>query len=175
MAARRTLAAGSARDAQPRIGFSMGPGRSHDPAAALKVGAAWRDLSGRPRAAERQPSRVAIIAGGPRRAGVPGLSKFCVLHRVEQLADLFDHRRLSRQPHRRQPAELRELQQLLVRAGYNVGKVDGVMGQLSRSAVKAMQIKYGLPADSWPTAELLARMRGGPRVQALPVGADAAR
>jgi lytic murein transglycosylase len=59
--------------------------------------------------------------------------------------------------------ELRELQQLLVRAGYNVGKIDGVMGQLSRSAVKAMQIKFGLPADSWPTAELLARMRGGPR------------
>jgi lytic murein transglycosylase len=71
--------------------------------------------------------------------------------------------------------ELRELQQLLVRAGFNVGKVDGVMGQLSRSAVKAMQIKYGLPADSWPTAELLARMRGGPRVHALPVGAEAAR
>ena len=56
--------------------------------------------------------------------------------------------------------ELRELQQLLVRAGFNVGKVDGVMGQQSRSAVKAMQIKYGLPADSWPTAELLTRMRG---------------
>jgi len=67
------------------------------------------------------------------------------------------------------------LQQHLVRAGYNVGKVDGVMGQQSRSAVKAMQIKYGLPADSWPTAELLARMRGVPRVQALPVGAEAAR
>jgi len=60
--------------------------------------------------------------------------------------------------------ELRELQQLLVRAGFNVGKVDGVMGQQSRSAVKAMQIKYGLPADSWPTAELLARIRG-PRAQ----------
>ncbi|HEX4158063.1 MAG TPA: lytic murein transglycosylase [Rhizomicrobium sp.] len=57
--------------------------------------------------------------------------------------------------------ELRELQQVLVRAGFNVGKVDGVMGQQSRSAVKAMQIKFGLPADSWPTAELLARMRGG--------------
>jgi lytic murein transglycosylase len=56
--------------------------------------------------------------------------------------------------------ELRELQQLLVRAGFNVGKVDGVMGQQSRSAVKAMQVKYGLAADSWPTAELLARMRG---------------
>jgi lytic murein transglycosylase len=72
-------------------------------------------------------------------------------------------------------AELRELQQLLVRAGYNVSKVDGVMGQQSRSAVKAMQIKYGLPADSWPTAELLTRMRGVPRVQALPLGAEAAR
>ena len=59
--------------------------------------------------------------------------------------------------------ELRELQQLLVRAGYDVGKIDGIMGQLSRTAVKAMQVKYGLPADSWPTAELLARMRGGPR------------
>jgi lytic murein transglycosylase len=69
--------------------------------------------------------------------------------------------------------ELRELQQLLVRAGFNVGKVDGVMGQQSRSAVKAMQIKYGLPADSWPTAELLARMRGTPR--ALPQGASAVR
>jgi lytic murein transglycosylase len=57
--------------------------------------------------------------------------------------------------------ELRELQQLLVRAGFNVGKVDGVMGQQSRSAVKAMQIKFGVPADSWPTAELLAKMRGG--------------
>jgi lytic murein transglycosylase len=60
--------------------------------------------------------------------------------------------------------ELRELQRLLVRAGFDVGKIDGVMGQQSRSAVRAMQIKYGLPADSWPTAELLARLRdGGPR------------
>jgi hypothetical protein len=63
--------------------------------------------------------------------------------------------------------ELKELQQLLVRAGFNVGKVDGVMGQLSRTAVKAMQVKYGLPADSWPTAELLARMRGTPRQGAM--------
>ncbi len=69
--------------------------------------------------------------------------------------------------------EIRELQQLLVRAGFNVGKVDGVLGQQSRSAVKAMQIKYGLPADSWPTAELLARMRGVPRAQALPAESSA--
>src|SRR2546429_9357714 len=72
-------------------------------------------------------------------------------------------------------AQIKELQQHLVRAGFTVGKVDGVLGQQSRSAVKAMQIKYGLPADSWPTSELLARMRGVPRVQALPLGAEAVR
>jgi lytic murein transglycosylase len=63
--------------------------------------------------------------------------------------------------------EIKELQGLLVRAGFNVGKIDGVLGQASRSAVKAMQVKFGLPADSWPTAELLARMRGAPRQGAM--------
>jgi hypothetical protein len=57
--------------------------------------------------------------------------------------------------------EMRELQQILTRQGFNVGKIDGVLGQQSRTAVKAMQVKFGLPADSWPTAELLARLRGG--------------
>jgi lytic murein transglycosylase len=87
--------------------------------------------------------------------------------------------RIAGAPPMRQPAqpvaqlqfnEIKELQQLLVRAGHNVGKVDGVLGQASRSAVKAMQMKYGLPADSWPTAELLARMRS-PGAQAQPAGA----
>ncbi len=71
--------------------------------------------------------------------------------------------------------EIRELQQLLVRAGFTVGKIDGVLGQQSRSAIKAMQIKYGLPADSWPTAELLAKMRGGPRAQPTATATPAAR
>ncbi len=57
--------------------------------------------------------------------------------------------------------EMRELQQILTKQGFNVGKIDGVLGQQSRTAVKAMQLKYGLPANSWPTAELLARLRGG--------------
>jgi lytic murein transglycosylase len=69
--------------------------------------------------------------------------------------------------------EIKELQGLLVRSGFNVGKVDGVLGQASRTAVKAMQIKYGLPADSWPTAELLARMRGTPRATPLAAGTTA--
>ncbi|MGO9361289.1 MAG: lytic murein transglycosylase [Xanthobacteraceae bacterium] len=58
-------------------------------------------------------------------------------------------------------AEIRELQQILARQGFSVGKIDGVLGQQSRITVKAMQVKFGLPADSWPTAELLARLRGG--------------
>jgi lytic murein transglycosylase len=87
--------------------------------------------------------------------------------------------RIAGAPPMRQPAqpvaqlqfnEMKELQNLLVRAGFNVGKVDGVLGQQSRVAVKATQQKYGLPADSWPTAELLARMRG-PGAQAQPAGA----
>jgi len=57
--------------------------------------------------------------------------------------------------------DIKQLQTLLTRQGFSVGKIDGVLGQQSRTAVKAMQIKYGLPADSWPTAELLARLRGG--------------
>ncbi len=55
--------------------------------------------------------------------------------------------------------QVKQLQTLLVRAGYDVGKIDGFLGEKSREAVKAMQIKYGLPADSYPTEELLARMR----------------
>jgi len=61
--------------------------------------------------------------------------------------------------------QIKELQRLLVRAGFDVGKVDGVLGQQSRIAVKTVQKKYGLPADSWPTAELLTRMGGATALQ----------
>jgi len=64
--------------------------------------------------------------------------------------------------------EVKELQSLLARAGYDVGTVDGFLGLKTRQAVKAMQVKYGLPADSYPTAELLARMRAGSLSQRRP-------
>ena len=57
--------------------------------------------------------------------------------------------------------ENRELQQMLQKRGYDVGRIDGVLGLKSRQAVRDMQIKLGQPADSWPTAELLARLRTG--------------
>jgi lytic murein transglycosylase len=56
--------------------------------------------------------------------------------------------------------DVKDLQAMLTRAGYDVGAVDGFLGLKTRQAVKAMQIKYGLPADAYPTTELLARMRG---------------
>jgi lytic murein transglycosylase len=57
--------------------------------------------------------------------------------------------------------DVKTLQTLLARAGYDVGTIDGFLGLKTRQAVKTMQVKFGLPADSYPTAELLARMRGG--------------
>jgi hypothetical protein len=58
-------------------------------------------------------------------------------------------------------ADVKAMQVMLARAGYDVGAVDGFLGLKTRQAVKAMQMKYGLPADSYPTAELLTRMRAG--------------
>ena len=55
--------------------------------------------------------------------------------------------------------ETRELQELLQKRGYDVGRIDGVLGLKSRVAIRELQIKSGLPADGWPTAELLAAAR----------------
>ena len=55
--------------------------------------------------------------------------------------------------------QVAELQRLLTDRGYEVGKIDGILGTATRDAVKDMQIKLGLPADSYPTPELLERLR----------------
>ena len=57
-------------------------------------------------------------------------------------------------------AQIREVQTLLVRRGHDVGKIDGFLGLKSRAAVKAEQVKLGLPADSYPTPELVQRLQG---------------
>jgi hypothetical protein len=56
--------------------------------------------------------------------------------------------------------ETRELQTILTKLGFDVGRIDGILGLKSRQAVRAMQIKLKMPADSWPTTELLGRLRG---------------
>jgi lytic murein transglycosylase len=55
--------------------------------------------------------------------------------------------------------QVKELQQLLTRQGWEVGEIDGKLGVATRGSVKAAQMKYGLPADSYPTVELIERLR----------------
>lgn len=63
--------------------------------------------------------------------------------------------------------EVKEMQVLLQRRGFDVGEPDGKIGAGTRAAVKAMQMKLGQIADSYPTPELLAALRSsagaGPR------------
>lgn len=58
--------------------------------------------------------------------------------------------------------QIMELQRLLTKQGYEgVGEVDGKVGNGTRGATRKAQIKVGLPADSYPTAELIERLRAG--------------
>jgi len=52
-----------------------------------------------------------------------------------------------------------KLQNLLKSIGYDVGKVDGILGAKTRQAVRLVQIELGLSADSWPTNELLSKLQ----------------
>jgi peptidoglycan hydrolase-like protein with peptidoglycan-binding domain len=56
-------------------------------------------------------------------------------------------------------SQLLELQNLLLKHGFNPGDIDGKLGNDTRMAVKQAQLKFGLPADSYPTLELLALLR----------------
>ncbi len=51
-----------------------------------------------------------------------------------------------------------DLQRRLTSAGYDVGGIDGTIGARTRAAVRAMQQRLGMPADSYPTPEMLRRM-----------------
>ncbi|MEM7619737.1 MAG: lytic murein transglycosylase [Pseudomonadota bacterium] len=56
-------------------------------------------------------------------------------------------------------AQIKKLQRILAKRGHDVGKIDGIVGAGTRAAVKKEQLKLGLPADSYPTAELISRLR----------------
>ncbi|MFQ1699267.1 lytic murein transglycosylase [Loktanella agnita] len=51
--------------------------------------------------------------------------------------------------------QMQQLQQKLVARGYDVGGIDGILGAMTRAAVQAEQVRLGLPADAWPTVQLL--------------------
>ncbi len=55
-------------------------------------------------------------------------------------------------------AEMKSLQRKLKARGHDVGKVDGILGKLTRAAVQKEQIRLGMPADAWPTHALLGKL-----------------
>jgi hypothetical protein len=56
--------------------------------------------------------------------------------------------------------EVRELQNLLNRQGYDAGEADGKLGMQTRAGIRKAQLKLGLPADAYPSDELFTRLRG---------------
>nr|WP_323780581.1 lytic murein transglycosylase [Amylibacter sp.] len=55
-------------------------------------------------------------------------------------------------------SQMKSLQQKLSQKGYDVGKIDGILGAKTRDAVRKEQIRLGLPADAWPTNDLLSKL-----------------
>ena len=55
-------------------------------------------------------------------------------------------------------SQMKLLQQKLAARGYDVGKIDGILGSGTRAAVQDVQKSLGMPADAWPTAALLNRL-----------------
>ncbi|WP_166418177.1 lytic murein transglycosylase [Cochlodiniinecator piscidefendens] len=55
-------------------------------------------------------------------------------------------------------SQMEQLQQKLSNRGHDVGGIDGILGARTRAAVQAEQTRLGLPADAWPTLELLNRL-----------------
>ena len=51
--------------------------------------------------------------------------------------------------------QMQQLQQKLTERGHDVGGIDGILGAMTRAAVQAEQVRLGLPADAWPTVQLL--------------------
>ena len=54
--------------------------------------------------------------------------------------------------------QMKRLQSRLEARGHDVGGVDGILGAKTRAAVQKEQARLGLPADAWPTPDLLNRL-----------------
>ncbi|HET9403722.1 MAG TPA: peptidoglycan-binding protein, partial [Burkholderiales bacterium] len=63
-------------------------------------------------------------------------------------------------------AERRELQELLIRQGHDIGAADGMIGARTRAAIEAFQASAGLPVDG---------RAGGRTLRALRAKSDKAR
>jgi membrane-bound lytic murein transglycosylase B len=64
------------------------------------------------------------------------------------------------------PSERIALQTALRALGYDAGDIDGVLGRKVRAALRRYQKDHGLPADGFPTQEMLARLNADLRSHA---------
>ena len=55
-------------------------------------------------------------------------------------------------------AQTKQLQDKLKAQGFPITKVDGIIGEETRNAVREAQQKLGLPADGYPDMVLLGRL-----------------
>ena len=55
--------------------------------------------------------------------------------------------------------EMKQLQKILKSKGFDVGEVDGILGRNTRQSVRKIQLELGLPGDSWPTKNLLKKLK----------------
>ena len=55
--------------------------------------------------------------------------------------------------------QIKELQTLLDRAGFKQAEIDGKLGYATRGAIRQAQLKLGIPADGYPSIDLLERLR----------------
>ena len=125
---------------------------------------------------DRRAAGGAPAADGPAWPGLPRLPELQGLPRLEFGLRLFDHGCLFRHAAERRAGGRSQrgddrrgavdrtddgIAAAAAKHGYDVGEPDGKLGNATRAAVKQAQIKAGLPADSWPTQELIAKLRGG--------------
>jgi hypothetical protein len=89
------------------------------------------------------------------RALVPALS----CHRAARIEQYATH---CGSRCRRIPAERSELQTLLLARGHPIGEADGMIGSLSRRAIRDEQARIGLPQDGRAGMKLLAALRRDP-------------
>ncbi|KEJ90981.1 lytic murein transglycosylase [Sulfitobacter donghicola] len=56
--------------------------------------------------------------------------------------------------------QMKRLQRALRKRGHDVGKVDGILGAKTRTAVQKEQQRFKVPADAWPTPAFLSKLEG---------------
>ncbi|WP_135504693.1 lytic murein transglycosylase [Roseovarius aestuariivivens] len=138
-----------------------------------KTGAEWAALGVRPRhgeIADALPAHLLMPQGrfGPAFLAYPNFDVYFAWNQsyVYVLTAAYFANRLEGAPifeaGNPEPAlngeQMVALQRKLQARGYDVGGADGILGSATRAAVQDVQKELGLPADAWPTPDLLNRL-----------------